>query len=269
MPPAAARAVSKFASARSNCSTTVSPTMAPEASSAVWPARTQAGRRSRSPRARSRTAPPAKADSLARCSSDHPSRNSPYCYAPHPVSPGPTPHHGWSAGGAIGPPRCHPFKIISVRWRDGGSPAAWRAQRAGGLARRRVSGALAGTEGCGLAGWRDGGHGGLAGCCSPLRAPAGVLRAGDAGPDQLQSRPRAIGAAGLRRPAPGLPLARPACPGPGVALVGCGVQRPVRVVQMRPADGAQVRASGQDQRVDVVVGGDARRRRWWRCRPGS
>ncbi len=38
------------------------------------------------------------------------------------------------------------------------------------------------------------------------------------------------------------------------------MQRPVRVVQVRPADSAQVGAAGQDDRIDIVVGGDGAHR---------
>ena len=59
---------------------------------------------------------------------------------------------------------------------------------------------------------------------------------------------------GLR--AAGLPRHRPARARPGVVLLGRGVQRPVRVVEVRPAERAQVGAAGQQDRVHVVVGRD-------------
>ena len=59
---------------------------------------------------------------------------------------------------------------------------------------------------------------------------------------------------GLRRA--GLPRLRPPRARPGVALLRRGVQRPVRVVEVRAAERAQVGAAGQQDRVDVVVGGD-------------
>lgn len=65
-----------------------------------------------------------------------------------------------------------------------------------------------------------------------------------------------VGAAGARRAA-----ARAVLRGPGharalVALLGGRVQRPVRVVQVRAGQRAQVGAPGEDQGVDVVPGGD-------------
>ena len=64
---------------------------------------------------------------------------------------------------------------------------------------------------------------------------------------------RAHGAV-LRLAAPGAVLGDP-----GVAteaLLGGGVQRPVGVVEVGAAEGAQVGAAGEDRRVDVVVAGD-------------
>ena len=66
------------------------------------------------------------------------------------------------------------------------------------------------------------------------------------------------------------PSVRPACglrlpaatgsghsaPGPAVALLGRRVQRPVRVVEVRAAERAEVGAAGQHDRVHVVVRGD-------------
>ena len=63
------------------------------------------------------------------------------------------------------------------------------------------------------------------------------------------------------RPVGGLRLPARYCagqvaPGPVVLLLGGGVQRPVRVVQVRAAERAQVGPAGEQDRVDVVVGGD-------------
>src|SRR6266568_2132937 len=77
-----------------------------------------------------------------------------------------------------------------------------------------------------------------------------------AGPDQLQPGPRPVGAAGLRLAAARGELVRPGGGRPGVALLRGGVQGPLRVVQVRPAQGAEVGTAGQQDRVDVVVGRD-------------
>src|SRR5580704_4396038 len=67
--------------------------------------------------------------------------------------------------------------------------------------------------------------------------------------------PRVPGAAG-RAPAARAPRVGPRRGRAIVALLGGGVQGPVRVVEVGPAQGAQVGPAGQDDRVHVVVGRD-------------
>ena len=92
-------------------------------------------------------------------------------------------------------------------------------------------------------------------------APAGVAGARLAVPDQLQPRPRALVPPGLRAAAARLERIGPGHPGSGVLLLGGGVQRPLRVVEVRAAQRAQVGPAGEQDRVDVVVAGDRARRR--------
>ena len=85
---------------------------------------------------------------------------------------------------------------------------------------------------------------------------------------RVPARPRGPGraAAAARRcdrsaaAAAGLPGQRPARAGAGVPLGGGGVQRPARVVQVRPAERAQVGPPGEQDRVHVVVGRDGAHR---------
>ena len=90
----------------------------------------------------------------------------------------------------------------------------------------------------------------------PAGSPAAMGGAAPAVADQLEPRLRPVGAARLRLARAGLPrlaaTSRPA----RVVLLGRGVQRPVRVVEVRPAERAQVGPPGQQDRVHVVVGRD-------------
>src|SRR6516225_9141648 len=103
---------------------------------------------------------------------------------------------------------------------------------------------------------RDGGFTRSSSTWLASRIPPGVPGARLALPDQLQPGTRPVGAPGLRRPAPGPPRVGPRGGRAIVALLGRGVQGPVRVVEVGPAQGAQVGPAGQDDRVHVVVGGD-------------
>src|SRR5438094_6954773 len=71
--------------------------------------------------------------------------------------------------------------------------------------------------------------------------------------DQVQAWPGSVGAARRRFAASALELDRPRdCD----VLLGGGVKRPGGVVEVRPAQRAEVSPSGQDDRVHVVVGSD-------------
>ena len=147
---------------------------------------------------------------------------------------------------------------------------AVRAERGlAGQEHQRAAGgdtACENPDGCGS----DGGFTRSSAICSPpVQPPAGRHRAclvpGSALPDQLQPRPRPVGAR---------PSAAACCPPPtgrasgaraSVALLGRGVQGPVRVVQVGAAERAQVGPAGQDQRVHVVVGRDHADRDGRRC----
>src|SRR5262249_29147858 len=89
-----------------------------------------------------------------------------------------------------------------------------------------------------------------------LGPPVGVRGTGPPGPDQLEPRPGAVGPAGLRLAAARGERGRPAGGPRGVGPVGRGAPRPLRVVQVGPAQRAEVGPARQDDRVDVVVGGD-------------
>src|SRR5436190_3121039 len=86
--------------------------------------------------------------------------------------------------------------------------------------------------------------------------PAGMPRPGYAVPDELQPRFRPVGTAGLRPAAARLPRVGPPRARSPVVLLGGGVQGPVRVVQMRAPDRAQVGPAGQQEGVHVVVRAD-------------
>ena len=102
----------------------------------------------------------------------------------------------------------------------------------------------------------------------PARAPAGVPGGGLALPDQREPRPGTVGAAGLRRRAAWPPLARASARRARCSPVGGRVQRPVRVVQVRAAERAQVGPAGQDDASSRRHRRRSRRPRSWRCRPG-
>src|SRR6185503_10630606 len=71
--------------------------------------------------------------------------------------------------------------------------------------------------------------------------------------DQLEARPRPVGAARRRLAGAALELHGPLDP---MALVGRRVQRPGRVVNVGAPEGAEVGAPGEDDRVHVVVAAD-------------
>src|SRR5207245_7633641 len=85
------------------------------------------------------------------------------------------------------------------------------------------------------------------------RPPAFVAALFTGLPDQLQPRSRTVGSSHRRLPAPTLELHRPRH---GDVLVGGCMQRPGRVVQVCPPEGAQIRPAGQDDAVHVVVATD-------------
>src|SRR3984885_6607280 len=89
-----------------------------------------------------------------------------------------------------------------------------------------------------------------------LRPPPRVPGAAGRAPDQFQPGPGPVAAPGLRGSAARAPRIGPRRGRAIVALLGGGVQGPVRVVEVGPAQGAQVGPAGQDDRVHVVVGGD-------------
>src|SRR2546427_6196210 len=85
------------------------------------------------------------------------------------------------------------------------------------------------------------------------RPPAFVAALFTGLPDQLQPRSRTVGSSHRRLPAPTLELHRPRH---GDVLVGGCMQRPGRVVQVCPPEGATNRPAGQDGAVHVVVSYD-------------
>src|SRR5438552_18360511 len=70
------------------------------------------------------------------------------------------------------------------------------------------------------------------------------------GPDEVETWLRPVGAARLRLAAAGGERLRPRH---RIALLGRRVQRPLWIVKVRAAERAEIRAAGQDQRIDVVV----------------
>src|SRR2546428_11294338 len=81
------------------------------------------------------------------------------------------------------------------------------------------------------------------------RPPAFVAALFTGLPDQLQPRSRTVGSSHRRLPAPTLELHRPRH---GDVLVGGCMQRPGRVVQVCPPQGAPIRPAGPDDAVHVV-----------------
>src|ERR1700754_479031 len=91
---------------------------------------------------------------------------------------------------------------------------------------------------------------------TPPRPPSCVPGAGHASADELEPRPRTVSAAGPRPSAPRFEWIGPAHPRPEVALLGGRMQGPVRVIEVRPPDRAQVGPPGEQDRVHVVPGRD-------------